>query len=389
LWRKVFTGTRINGQLNQIFSLAVDSAGNVIAGGRLENEETGPDVFLVKLSGSTGSEIWGQEVIGSSQSAHLTDCIFSVAIDQSDDVAAVGILDKLNPQNQKIESNFVAIKFVGDTGGVAWQHYFGPLASANSSESMGLSSDPEGNLMVAGWVVNRLYQDTFLFAKLSLQGNEVWRRTIDGSERGRGPDGRAHAVAHDKYGHVVAAGFTSNKKSGSDFIVATVSSRGVLGKRIIVQDNALFPEKRQVEVRPRDPDFEMPQQGDPTLGGAVIEIVNPLSGERDRYALPAERWHRLIDGNYSYRDPFQEVGPCEKVDIRTGELDCFCSGNQIQFSLDEPIQGAVAFKLKSFGTSEITLCAVFGGTIVHDKYIQGDRTVRFSAKNSPRPETCP
>jgi len=45
----------------------VDAAGDVIAAGELQNTGTGIDFAVVKLSGSTGTEIWRRLINGNRQ----------------------------------------------------------------------------------------------------------------------------------------------------------------------------------------------------------------------------------------------------------------------------------------------------------------------------------
>src|SRR5262249_31539739 len=68
-------------------SVAVDPSGNVIAGGRLNNLTTGLDFTVAKFSGSTGAELWRQNLNGTDGGFER---VLSVAVNAAGDVFAAG-----------------------------------------------------------------------------------------------------------------------------------------------------------------------------------------------------------------------------------------------------------------------------------------------------------
>jgi hypothetical protein len=127
-------------------------------------------------------------------------------------------------------------------------------------------------------------------------------------------------------------------------------------------------------------------QGAPTTGGAVLELISPATGETDAFALPAANWKGLGttagSTGYRYTDTALAAGPCRKVRIQNGKrLRAQCQGAGISFSLDEVSQGSLGLRLML--ASGDRYCMLFGGTIVKDE------PGLFKAKDAPAPAACP
>ncbi len=108
LWHRTLDGTA--GDDDCCRSLSVGGFGDVVAAGVLVNTETGADFFVVKLSGTTGTELW-RRVIDAPGNGR--DEAFSVRIDKSGNVIASGTLAAGDA-----DEGFNVVRLSGATG--AW-----------------------------------------------------------------------------------------------------------------------------------------------------------------------------------------------------------------------------------------------------------------------------
>jgi hypothetical protein len=116
---------------------------------------------------------------------------------------------------------------------------------------------------------------------------------------------------------------------------------------------------------------------DPTVAGAVVQIINPTTQEYGTFPLAADKWKANAAGTrYTYRDP---AGPVQSVVIRAGRRMRVRS-RAVGITLNEPSQGSLGVNLVSGGQQ---YCAVFGGTVVRDE------PGRFVARGAPAPASCP
>lgn len=177
-------------------------------------------------------------------------------------------------------------------------------------------------------------------------------------------------------------------------VETVLSGQRLTGKTLFVRDHAANPEPRKIVVTSRDRSLRIAgpsEPGDPSsVGGAILHLVNPTSGESATINLPGSRWKGLgrpagTDG-YRYADKDHVSGPCSKVVLRPGYLRAVCSGAGIDFSLDEPAQGSLGVTLSSGPAS---YCMLFGGTVRLDAPAVGNRRGFFKAANAPAPDACP
>jgi len=161
------------------------------------------------------------------------------------------------------------------------------------------------------------------------------------------------------------------------------------GARLALKDPAGNPDRRRVVLSSRDPGIAAPTPGgggDPTADGATLTAVNPTTGESVVLSLPAVNWRGAgsppgTDG-YEYRDHARAAGPCTSVSIRNGKrASAMCKGASVGFTLDEPAQGELGFRL-STGATPVHYCWRFGGTIT------ADRPGLFRAKGAGPPASC-
>jgi cysteine-rich repeat protein len=175
---------------------------------------------------------------------------------------------------------------------------------------------------------------------------------------------------------------------------------GLSGKRLVLRDHAVDPRRRRLLAVSRDPvgiaTSALRSPGDPTVGGAVLRLRNPRTGETAVLELPAQGWDVVEGGDgtsgYRYRDPRGELGPCKRVVVKPGRrlLRAACRGAGIPFTLDEPAQGSLAASL-ALGASP-AFCMEFGGAQRKDFGIGSNLNVpllgRFRRSEAPAPTSC-
>ena len=148
-------------------SLAVDSAGDVVVGGTSTHDFT-----VVKLSGSTGAELWRVTLTGNSPS--FDDVAYAVAVDPSGDVVAAGYVFSYPPGNE-----MVTIKLAGSTGTEVWRHAVAvPTVVSNGDFfAVALAIEPSsGDVITAGGsFITGGYSDTISTDYGSpIGGREAW-----------------------------------------------------------------------------------------------------------------------------------------------------------------------------------------------------------------------
>ena len=117
---------------------------------------------------------------------------------------------------------------------------------------------------------------------------------------------------------------------------------------------------------------------DPSLGGAVLRVIDTNQGSALEFALPAEGWRALgVSGarGYRYRGAGTDADPCTSVVLRKSKLHVKCKGAAIDFAL--PASGEVIVELE-LGAASKRYCASFGG-----------KTVRNSAEALKRRNAAP
>jgi uncharacterized delta-60 repeat protein len=199
LWRYL-----LNGPANSsdgASDIAVDSAGNVIAVGSLVNhyyqpfstpQDGGPsyadtDFTVVKLNGSTGAEMWRQ-VINGKATPFSQDFANAVAVDNADDVFAVGAIFDGVPGT----TSAMIVKFDGATGREQWRGRSGP---SSFQVANAVTLDATGNAFIAA-----AYGSIVLAKYNGRSGSQIWEASYGQSSS------TAYSVALDNAGNLYAAG---------------------------------------------------------------------------------------------------------------------------------------------------------------------------------------
>ena len=108
-WQDAIHGI-INSPADLARAVAVDTAGNVVAAGRLQATDTTTAFTVIKFDGATGAERWRQVITGTVSPGN--NGAQAVAVDAAGDVVAAGRL-----QITGTTTAFTVIKCDGATGG--------------------------------------------------------------------------------------------------------------------------------------------------------------------------------------------------------------------------------------------------------------------------------
>ena len=208
LWRQVLNGSA--NSIDEALAVTVDGAGDVIAAGSFVQSLSNLGGFtVVKFAGSSGVELWRQVING--QAANSSDWASAVTVDAAGDVVAVGVT-----QNSPNRNDFTVVKFAGSTGLPLWGKVISGTGVNSDSEALAATVDAAGDVVAAGFIQNSTGHDFTVVKLAGGTGVEIWRQVLNGTANG---DDQARAVAVDRSGNVVAAGFSENTSSSFDFTV--------------------------------------------------------------------------------------------------------------------------------------------------------------------------
>jgi len=178
-----------------IYANAIGGVGtDVVIGGSLSYGYP-RNMAVARLDGTTGTEVWRQEIDGIGGYDDATD----LAVDGAGDVLVGGELGQ----------NFALLKLAGGSGAEAWRYMGGPgltyaVALAGGGDGVGAGI----NYINYAFTVVRVDGAT---------GTEVWRTELDA--------GLAYAVIVDAAGDVIAAGSFEEPTPccGNDFVVVKLA----------------------------------------------------------------------------------------------------------------------------------------------------------------------
>ncbi len=140
-------------------AMAVDSAGDIIAVGEMDNGSN-KDYQLVKFKADgTGLAAWAPVSYGHGSADN--DIATAVAVDGADNIIVTGTV--WNGSNNDIHT----IKYNGTTGAVIWQHTYD---SGGADTATSITVDGSGNIYVAGSAFNGTKRDDYLIIKYPSAG---------------------------------------------------------------------------------------------------------------------------------------------------------------------------------------------------------------------------
>ena len=151
---------------------------------------------------------------------NAVDSAGSVAVDNLGNVVAAGFTT-----NTGTGSGFTVAKF-DPHGTLLWQQNLNGTANARD-EALSVAVDNLGNVVAAGFTTNTGTGSDFTVAKFDGNGTLLWQQKLNGTSGANSTD-EARAVAVDNLGNVVAAGLTTNTGTGTDFTVAKFDGNGTL-----------------------------------------------------------------------------------------------------------------------------------------------------------------
>src|SRR5262249_45379655 len=143
-WQVTLRGT-YNDTTNFANAVATDAEGNVIAGGCLYNRVTAEDFTVIKLDGKTGEELWRVEINGT---ANGRDQVNALAVDARGDVIAAGWL-----LNRNTSFDFAVVKLDGKTGAELWRVEINGTAN-REDEATAVAVDSDGHVVAVGEIRN-------------------------------------------------------------------------------------------------------------------------------------------------------------------------------------------------------------------------------------------
>jgi chitodextrinase len=213
LWSKRLGGS--NSDIPQ--AVTVDFNGDVIVigyfsgttnlGGANLTSAGSNDVFIVKLSGSTGSHLWSKRFGGS-----YVDAGYGIAVDSADNVVVTGRFDGSvsfgGTVLQSTQTDLFLAKY-SPNGAHLWSKNF---PSLSGDEGRSVAVDGNDNIVLTGlmWgyldfgagnLISAGAQDVFV-AKLTSNGSYIWAKRFGDSSAETGLD-----VAVDSSGNVAVTGF--------------------------------------------------------------------------------------------------------------------------------------------------------------------------------------
>jgi hypothetical protein len=376
LWRQVIDGTETASDDDDAYTVAFDGAGDVLAGGVIDNDDTHEDFAVLKFNGSTGAEIWRQEIDGDLPGKVSFETVKKLVVDADDNVIATGELENLSAVQ-----DLTVIKFDGATGAELWRQEIDGNDSVAFDAAYDVTLTPDGDVVAVGRLEN-IPIPVFEFTVAKIDGDDgtkLWQQEMDGTDTRSAPGmEEALAVAVDAAGDVVAAGYVDNKGSGEDWAVVKLDGdTGILGplygSKFLFKDLVGKPERRKILASMRDVTLVVPPAGsaqDPTIAGAEVTISNQATAEEVVFTLPpGAAWRAAGDGSrgYQYGDKDGLNGACRLFRIRPGgSVKLVCNGRTgpIAYSLDEATQDEMVVSIRFGGGA--AQCAVFGGRVNKD-----------------------
>jgi len=145
-----------------LYSLAIDSAGDVVVAG---HSATFPwDFTVIKLSGSDGSQLWRRDFDGTQTVPSDNESANDVVVDGAGDVIATGYLT-----NDPTNADILVIKLAGATGAELWRH---EEDETNGNQSAyRVLADASGDVIVTTSNNGLIKFDGTL-------GTELWRTSV-------------------------------------------------------------------------------------------------------------------------------------------------------------------------------------------------------------------
>lgn len=192
LWVRFYNGP--DNAADQSHMVVTDRAGNCYVTGLSQSLTNSTDWVTIKYlpNGSTG---WVRRF----DRGGAADVANALAVDPAGNIIVTGYTS-LNNNN-----NITTVKYGPLGNHVYIREFDGPAQSDDNSYAVAV--DSVGNAYVVGYVMTPNNSADWVVIKYQPNGDVAWVRTADGW--GHGVD-RANAVAVDRQGNVIVAGYTTN-----------------------------------------------------------------------------------------------------------------------------------------------------------------------------------
>jgi hypothetical protein len=179
-WRQVIDGSAHD--WDEASAVTVDAAEDVVAVGEIRNASNDDDFAVVKLRGGDGSVLWSQMIDASSvplppsSTGGSEDYAFTVTTDTAGNVVAAG---RLGAYLNGMFGTFFVVKLRGNDGAQLWHYTVGSAffpAQANA-----VAVDGDGDVVAAGFTSFLEVKGDFTVVKLDgNSGREMWRQIVGG-----------------------------------------------------------------------------------------------------------------------------------------------------------------------------------------------------------------
>lgn len=260
---------------------AVDANGDVIAVGQAVTPPSTLDFAVVKLSGTTGEELWRYVSFDGPTGWGLAR---SVAADAAGNVIVTGA------QGQIPDPHFVVAKLNGADGSQIWRFEHDVSGSHNYGFDVGVS--PDGKIVAAGIV-----DDAFgAFALDAGNGSELWRATIPQSGVPVHFITPASSIVFDAAADVIVGGTLEDGSNSGVFGVAKLA--GTDGT-VLWRTDVLGTDNDPTYPTGGVLDLDIDASGNPIAAGQILNLgsgtdfaVVKLAG-----ATGAEVWRHEIAGS--------------------------------------------------------------------------------------------
>lgn len=210
--------------------VAIDSAGDVFATGTLIHPDDNRNLVALKIDGATGNEIWRTEIDGTE--VESADSGHEILLSASGDVFVSGGI-----QNAGLTRRPTVARLDGTTGAVFWRE---DLTFARGIDPS-LALDSAENVTIA----TQIADDLGVVKLDGSTGAELWRTSIDAV----GLRDVGVSVAVDADDDVIASGY-HNGQPGSIVVKLSGATGGELWRNVLSLPNSIGDETRAVLAHP-------------------------------------------------------------------------------------------------------------------------------------------
>ncbi|MBM4112738.1 MAG: hypothetical protein FJ253_05095 [Phycisphaerae bacterium] len=287
LWARTHAYTTGAGWHNQLYSVALDANGDIVACGQTGHYSGGGNAALLKVSGANGDLLWAQQF---SSPGSERDHGAKVFVDLDGNLIMAGEWGGPN-----YDSDLGLWKCAPD-GSLIWARNH--QAAPGGEEYLGDAAiAPDGSVTMVGWVYAGS-GDQHLIVGYDADGDDIYSLAL-----GVPDDHRLFCVVRDDDGNTFAAGQEENGAQQSDFVLYKVSPAGaVIWKRLYGDPGAGSDYALSLKL-----DLD----GDPIVGGPSQRLLQ--GGGAGKGGPPLENGMRVLhytadDGTLLWQS-FQGLGP--------------------------------------------------------------------------------